>query len=205
MTLSGFQPKQLVARGVFDSLAELDRVMCELDDRRPTARVIACSWDAGMDFRFRISECRHEFHGLTRTLSDFEAGVVVSSAGSPLPHLLGDGPASSVSPPASGPVELCAWCVVETRFQGHGSAPRSNGDVAWVSCERHRSDVPASRPVLNSGPVSHPMPAVANAFSLASTAGLPSLPPVPAGAEPFRPVLNPNAGVVQAFPKGRWL
>ena len=48
--MNGFNPQQLVARGVFDSVEELDRVMCELDDARREPRIIACAWREGFDF-----------------------------------------------------------------------------------------------------------------------------------------------------------
>lgn len=48
MNFSGFQPDQLVARGVFDSREGLDRVMCELDDVRPGPVVTRLGWGLGM-------------------------------------------------------------------------------------------------------------------------------------------------------------
>ncbi len=114
-------------------------------------------------------------------------GSARSSAGIPMPHLLGEvGPVvnfpapvqveaqecttakrSAVAPGSNHPAagnSLCVWCILERTFQGHGPAPRINGDVRLEPCARHSS-----------------------------------------GAEVRPPEsVNPNAGCVAAFPKGRW-
>lgn len=56
MNLTGFNPQQLVARGVFDSLEELDRVMCELDEALSQPQVSRVGWSRGMDFSDRSQE-----------------------------------------------------------------------------------------------------------------------------------------------------
>ena len=53
--MNGFNPRELVARGVFDSLTELDAVMCELDDVRPGPTVTRQGWSNGMDFVVGVS------------------------------------------------------------------------------------------------------------------------------------------------------
>lgn len=54
MKSPGFNPAQLVARGVFDSLEEADAVLCDFDDARPGATVVAVSWLQGFKFQVPI-------------------------------------------------------------------------------------------------------------------------------------------------------
>lgn len=125
-------------------------------------------------------------------------GGVVSSAASPRPTSLATpsiGPtrvidcAERVNEPSpdrrSGlaVASLCPWCAMERALQRHGPAPRANNTVRVESCERHRAaesfnQSPARR-------VDGPQPSD-------SCVSAPGVSP------------NPNAGIVPAYPKGRW-
>lgn len=84
---------------------------------------------------------------------------------------------------ATVPAKLfCVWCHMEGNHQGHGPAPRITGDMVLHSCADHAG--PSSSEAV---PCSPP----------------PQSPPVGPEARPAPP-LNPNAGAVAAFPKGRW-
>lgn len=152
--MPGFAVEALVARGVFDSLAELDAVMCELDDRRPGARVLACSWDAGMEFRKPV----------------FPAGVCQMGArlgaGSTRPKPVGAPPApipAAVWGQKPGmPAALCIFCAWERAAQGPRMARlRINGDVMLWPCARHESRPVTStqQPAPDSDGAPHPLPA----------------------------------------------
>lgn len=73
--MNGFNPQQLVARGVFDSREEFDRVMLELDEARREPRVIACAWLEGMRFETRIDTDSHGFSELPHTRKGVAATV----------------------------------------------------------------------------------------------------------------------------------
>lgn len=90
---------------------------------------------------------------------------------------------------------FCPWCAIES--PGHGAAPRA-GFVSAYRCARH-----APNPEPAGTPVQCPQPTtVRDALSHAPAVVLRSR--VSPDAAPFHPRLNPNAGVVPAFPKGRW-
>lgn len=124
--MTGFNPDALVARGVFDSREELDRVMCELDDARPGPTVSRLGWGLGMDFnRARVG-----------------SGVAGVS-----PSPFGTGGAAAVTAPAAGkPAALCIFCAWERAMQpGPWTAPpRINGDVMLWPCARHASQSSSS-------------------------------------------------------------
>ena len=133
MKSRSWNPEALVARGVFDSLDELDRVRCELDDARPGPRIIAASW---VDFEF-VPRVRHDA-GRAET---FPFGM-----GYAQPVAAGSGCATSsqrspeaVAEPAA---VLCPWCALERAMQGHGAAPRT-GFVSVARCARHCSETSA--------------------------------------------------------------
>lgn len=168
-------------------LAELDRFCCELDDELRAPVVTASAWGLG-------------FANLT--------GSARSSAGFPKPHLLGE-----VGPVAS----LCVWCILERTVQGHGPAPRFNGDVRLEPCARHAtSPAPTSSPVPQAGRVldhaagppftngggverhARNVDALGHGLDMAETRSR-------SNARPAVESVNPNAGCVAAFPKGRWL
>ena len=163
--MNGFNPQQLVARGVFSSLDEADAVLCRWDEARARSTITPDAWRRGMALDIPISRRR-------------------MSAGEVSPELFtaaARGSADSVV--SAGPV-LCPWCALERAYQGHGSAPRT-GFVSVARCARHAATSALLAPQSNTPPVVRP------AISHAATAGFPSNP-------------NPNAGVVQAFPTGRW-
>lgn len=90
---------------------------------------------------------------------------------------------------------FCPWCAIEA--PGQGAAPRA-GFVSSYRCARH-----APNPEPAGTPVQCPQPTTArDALSHAPAVVLRL--PVSHDAAPFHPRLNPNAGVVPAFPKGRW-
>lgn len=278
---NGFNDAQLVARGVVDSLEELDRVLCELDDARREPRVIAVAWQEGFHFQvpMRGSRGPSEPHklasagatpapapnlpqrevGETPNLRGYNMGGAnrpkdwagsgnkplmrsltanvcrplkgiapqnlwqsppVSGAESnttdpreltapvlPLNFSAGGGavlqsaaPSRTYSPPAPADTVsvVCPWCALERAYQGQGPAPRTGYGYARVkSCARHSPVEVLEHPTIA------PQQAVArDASPQAPAAAL--LLPGSAGAEPFHPVLNPNAGVRPAYPKGRW-
>ena len=213
MNRRGFNPAELVERGVFDSLEEADRVLCALDDARPGPQVIAVSWLEGFKFQVSISAGRGavlQSASPSRTslpivpadpfsaarvsggaaagqrfpVSAVEAGSGVENISQRSPELLPE------------PASVCPWCAVERAMSGQGSAATAPF-VSRTRCARHAPVEAMERPTTP------PQQAVArDASPLAPAAAL--LFPGSAGAEPFHPVLNPNAGVRPAYPKGRW-
>lgn len=195
MNHSGWNPQQLVARGVFDSIEEADAVLCRLDEARARSTITPESWRRGMAFDVPISAgggFKLQPGSSTRSsLAPAPAGSfsrsLVRSGGSAEgslsfpPSARGVGETLSTSPAPS----LCPWCALERAYQGQGAAPRT-GFVAVERCARHASEssAPGNRPVS----MPHNMPGGASALSHAATPGFP---------------INPNAGVRQAFPKGR--
>lgn len=202
MKLQGFNPAALVARGVFDSLEEADRVLCALDDARPGARIIAVSWQEGFGFMVQVQGSKFSMQG-GRGLGESHNLAGAGATPAPAPTLsAGSGSfLQSASPSrtslAPAPADSdCPWCAIERAKQGHGSAPMAPF-VPRTRCARH-APVEAAKPSTNA-----PHPAVArDASPLAPAAAL--LFPGSAGAEPFHPKLNPHAGVRPAYPKGRW-
>ena len=202
--MKGFNPQQLVARGVFDSLKELDRVMCELDDARPGPQVIGVSWSQGMDFTVRSQKFNRAYVGSG-------VGEEVGSNVAPL----GTAAVSPMREPVDvKPPVLCIFCAWERAMQPgpRMARPRINGDVVLGSCARHSSDPAVTLPAgVNARPECPTPPAqslvrlhmnpTADACHSEVAPGLLS---GAANAEPFHPQLNPNAGVMPAFPKGRW-
>lgn len=196
MNHPGWNPGQLVARGVFDSVEEADAVLCRLDEARARSTITPESWRRGMAFDVPISAgggFKLQSGSSTRSsLAPAPAGSfsrsLVRSGGSAEgslsfpPSARGVGETLSTSPAPS----LCPWCALERAYQGQGAAPRT-GFVAVARCARHASE--SSAAAVQPASMPHNMPAVAPASHLAAAAGFP---------------INPNAGVVQAFPKGRW-
>jgi hypothetical protein len=262
MKWQGFNPGRLVARGVFASIDEADRIMCELDDARPTAKVIAVSWQMGFDFAVQVKGSKFQVLpqgeiGWAANLAGYnkaDADRPKDRVGSPNKPLMRMVSGSCVSRPLQGiacqnfdslsPVALdrgsntsdprrfttgapeqepisagdraflqsaspsgtslaptpaisdCPWCAMERAAAGQGAAP-TDGFVSRTRCARHAPVEVMERPTTA------PQPAVArDALPMAPAAAL--LFRGSAGAEPFHPVLNPNAGVRPAFPKGRW-
>lgn len=131
--MTGWNPSALVARSVFDSLEELDRVMCELDDARPGPKVIAASW---VDFQF-MPRVRHD---ADRALTfPFGIGCARSAAAGSGCETSSRRSPEFVSEPAA---VLCPWCALERALQGHGAAPRT-GFVSVARCDRHCSTTSA--------------------------------------------------------------
>ncbi len=175
--MTGWNPQQLVNRGVFSSLEEADAILCRWDEARARSVITPDSWRRGMALDVPISR-RRMASGVSVLGSpeSFPASECGAGAGVV---------ASSSRRPAPAP-SLCPWCALERAYQGHGAAPRA-GFVAVERCSRHAG---SSAPAVQSSPMPHNSPAVAPASHLAAAAGF------------LNP--NPNAGVVQAFPKGRW-
>lgn len=147
--MNGFQIDALVARGVFASAEDYDRIMCELEDARPEARVIGCSWEAGMDFnRARTS-----------------SGVVGEAGSNVTPFGTAAMPTMTAPPGLAGvkPAALCVFCAMERALQPgpRMAQPRFNGDVMLWPCERHESRPVTSNhqaaPASDAAP--HPLPA----------------------------------------------
>lgn len=194
MKYRGFNPQQLVNRGVFDSLEEADRVLCELDEARKSPRVISVSWLEGFKFQVPMQGGRgpgraHNASGAGATPAPAPnlsaGGGSFLQRGSPTPTSLAAAPAGSD----------CPWCAVERANQGHGTAPTAPF-VSRTRCARHA-------PAGMEQPAKAPNPAgVRDALPMAPAPALPF--PGSTNAEPFHPVLNPNAGVRPAYPKGRW-
>lgn len=175
--MNGFNPDQLVARGVFDSRQELDRVMLELDEARREPRVIACAWLEGMRFGVEISDAVERVPTRFPAACAVGAGPINRFEHRTVDAVPGRESESQRSPEsdAGAASVLCPWCAIERAMNGQGAAPRT-GFVSVARCARHSAEPPA--PALQ---------------SLRS-----------ADAGPFHPTTNPNAGVQQAFPKGRW-
>jgi hypothetical protein len=200
MNMAGFNPQQLVARGVFASLEEFERAMCELDDARPGPQVIRTSWAAGMSCTVRA----HDFNR-----ARMGSGVVGEVGSNVAPF----GTAAKPTMTASADVKqsaLCVFCAWERAMQpGPRMAPlRINGDVRLWPCARHESSPPKVVSISSAGgngqhQTPHPGgvgPSVTTMHGSDSplqdrAAGLLSS---------TLPNSNPNAGVVAAFPKGRW-
>lgn len=196
MNHPGFNPQQLVARGVFDSIEEADAVLCRLDEARARATIMPEGWRRGMAFDVPISAgggFKLQSGSSTRSsLAPAPAGSFTRdrmvTGGEAMGSLSfpssrrGAGAALSNRPAPS----LCPWCALERAYQGQGAAPRT-GFVAVTRCARHASE--SSAPAVQSAPMPHNSPGGASALSHAATPGFP---------------INPNAGAVQAFPKGRW-
>jgi hypothetical protein len=173
--VNGFNPQQLVKRGVFDSIEQADAVLCDWETARSRASITPDSWRRGMALDVPISR-----------------RLVASGSVAGRSYPLQDGlPAAECSPThqqaiTCGSVDsICPWCVIERAAQGQGAAPRT-GFVAVARCGRHSAE---SSALL--APTSPTPPGAGHALSHATASGFPSNP-------------NPNAGVVQAFPKGRW-
>jgi len=170
----GWNPQQLVNRGVFDSLEEADAVLCRLDEARSRATITPESWRRGMAFDVPIS--RH------RMVSGSAAGFTYPlQDGGPAAECL----AGKQLEIACQPNSICPYCAAERAMNGQGSAVRT-GFVAVARCERHAE---SSAAAVQPASLPHNPPGGAPAISRAATPGFP---------------INPNAGVVQAFPKGRW-
>ena len=191
MNHPGFNPGQLVARGVFDSLEEADAVLCRLDEARARATITPESWRRGMAFNVPISAgggFKLQPGSSTRSslapapAGSFSRDRMVAGAGSLGFYLSpagkrGVGETLSTSP-APG---LCPWCAIERAMCGQGAAPRT-GFVSVHRCARHAE---SSAPAVQSAPMPHNSPAVAPALSHAAAAGFPQC--------------SPNAG---DYPKG---
>ena len=172
--MNGFNPQQLVKRGVYSSLEEADAILCRWDEARAHSTITPDAWRRGMALDVPISRRR------------MSAGSVAGRS-----YPLQDGlPAAECSPAHYQAITcesvnlICPWCALERAMNGQGAAPRA-GFVAVARCARHS----AESPVL--APKPHTPPGAGHALSHATASGFPSNP-------------NPNAGVVQAFPKGRW-
>jgi len=183
----GFNPQQLVNRGVFDSLEEADAVLCRLDEARSRATITPDSWRRGMAFDVPISAgggFKLQSGSSTRSslapapAGSFSRDRMVSGGsllGSPesFPAAArGVGETLSTSPAPC----LCPWCAIERAMNGQGAAPRT-GFVAVERCSRHAG---SSAPAVQSASMPHNSPAVAPALSHAAAAGFP---------------INPNADV----------
>lgn len=100
-------------------------------------------------------------------------------------------PTHTYSAPSRGliaPGTLCVWCIVERTIQGHGPAPRINGDVRLEPCARHSSPAATSPPVLQVG------------RALDSAAGLPDF---NSGGVESRHAMT-SSSLSNPYPKGRW-
>lgn len=201
MNSTGWNPAQLVARGVFDSIEQADQVLCRWDEARARSVITPDSWRRGMALDIPISRRRMSSGSaagqslplqdggpaaecLARPLAITSGPNVIWPAVGPKPM---SGPSQgkqSAAPVArdTGAASICPWCAMERATSGQGAAART-GFVSVARCDRHSAESPellAPQP-----PTSPPSPAL----SLAGDGG-------------FLP--NPNAAVVQAFPKGRW-
>lgn len=124
--VNGWNPSQLVARGVFDSIEEADAILCRWDEARARSTITPDSWRRGMALDVPISRPLVKSGGSAPSFSIFAgagrgAGETLSTSSAPC---------------------LCPWCAVERAAQGHGSAPRT-GFVAVARCERHSAESPA--------------------------------------------------------------
>jgi hypothetical protein len=145
-TMKGFNPDQLVARGVFDSLAKLDSVMCELDDARPGPTLTRLGWGHGMDFnRARV-----------------RSGVGAMGGSNAIPFEAAPGSSMRASADVKQSA-LCIFCAWERAMQPgpRMAPPRINGDVRLEPCARHSSRLVTSNqqaaPASDAAP--YPLPA----------------------------------------------
>lgn len=133
--MNGFKPQQLVARGVFDTIEELDRVMLELDDARKEPRVIACAWREG--FSFTVPRVRSGAGAAATPPFGNDHAARVDAV--PARETESRRSPESVAGAAS---VLCPWCAAERAMQGQGAAPRT-GFVPVARCARHSAESPA--------------------------------------------------------------
>lgn len=214
----GFDAQMLVKRGVFDSLEEADAILCRLEDARTRSVIVASSWQLGLGFTVPITGVKFSRVAGTRNseltniggllaagmpdrMPSLSRSLVRSGSAAVVSHPLQDGTAVAECS-AGKQLEIacqsnsfCPWCAIES--PGHGAAPRA-GFVSAYRCARH-----APNPEPAGTPVQCPQPITArDALSHAPAVVLRL--PVSRDAAPFHPKLNPNAGVVPAFPKGRW-
>lgn len=164
--MNGFNPEHLVARGVFDSLEEADRVLCELDDARREARIIAVAWLEGMNFKLRVGELRVERMNLPAACAVGAGRPGISPSGMATARTVDAVPGreseSQRSPEsdAGAASVLCPWCAIERAMQGQGAAPRT-GFVSVARCERHSERIPPADPSESANP-----PTAGRAFQL---------------------------------------
>ena len=143
--LTGFNPDALVDRGVFDSLDELDRVMCELDDVLAAPRVSRVGWSRGMDFnRARMG---------SGVVGEVGSNSLFGAAAKP----------TMTAPTGVKQSALCVFCAWERAAQSgpRMARPRFNGDVMLWPCARHESRPSTSnhQAAPASDAVPHPLPA----------------------------------------------
>jgi hypothetical protein len=184
-------------------LAALDALCCTLDEARPLRAVTAASWGAQMNF---------DRHGVAASSVASLKRASLAAASPLTPAANHKAPRPVVTPaavhtqqpaisfprdvclPARGersapadtitrPVALCVFCAMERALSGHGPAPRINGDVWLHPCPRHEE---ASSQEAKQLPTARRAEAPA------------------CDRAPGSPAVNLNAGIVPAFPKGRW-
>lgn len=138
MKFNGFNPQQLVNRGMCESVEELDRVMLELDEARKSPVVIAVSWQQGFRFQVGISGARMRTGAGGAATSPFGNGYAVPVAAGAGVETMSQRSPELVS--ASAAV-LCPWCAIERAMSGQGAAPRT-GFVPVARCARHVNESP---------------------------------------------------------------
>lgn len=135
---AGFNPDQLVARGVFDSLAELDAVMCEWEEFRAEPRVLSVSWREAMTFQCGVRNAECGIGGNDFNRARVRSGVDAMGGSNAIPFEAA--PGSSMRAPADVKQSaLCIFCAWERAMQPgpRMARPRINGDVVLWPCERH--------------------------------------------------------------------
>ncbi len=96
---------------------------------------------------------------------------------------------------ADSPVTLCPWCAWERAASGHGPAARANQCVRVQSCARH-SELGSGAGERGPG---------RNVDALGQSVAIePAQTRCGSDAPPVACSPNPNAGVVPAYPGGRW-
>jgi hypothetical protein len=175
-------------------LDELDRFCLELDEELREPVITATALGLGFAQRHEIS--------LRVPLGGLEPHKLIDAGATPAPatNLTGgpflQRPSHRPTSLADSPViPLCPWCAWERAANGHGSAARANQCVRVQSCARHSE--------LGSGAGERGPGRNVNALGQ-SVAIEPAQTRCGSDAPPVACSPNPNAGVVPAYPGGRW-
>jgi hypothetical protein len=179
-------------------LEAADTALCEFEDARRAPCITAASWGLSLLKNFDrqggfVSSVPIPSGASLADPPNYDAPLIGLTARpvGPRPADVSDRPAEAFPPDVSEPAGgiLCVWCLIERAYQtkGQGSAPRTprGGFVRTGSCARHSEPATLSREVVTVSPT-------------VRRASAPAAERAPDGAP------NPNAGVLPAFPRGRW-